>query len=99
MSRLPTRYNWGKQIEDEYPDLFRRLSDVYTDIALVLNETSKVAISPNPKIQGSIAANPPASSDFNRAFDIGDKYVRTDTDAVWVMTSRTTPEAVTWTAV
>lgn len=99
MSRISTRYNWGKEIEDKYPELFRRLNEIYTDLALVINETSRVAISPNPKIPGSLADDPPMDSPFNVNFDIGDKYVRTDTNAVWVLTSRTTPEAVTWTPV
>jgi len=41
-------------------------------------------------------ANPPANSQINSFFSIGDITIRTDTDTAWIMTSRTTPNAVTW---
>jgi hypothetical protein len=44
-------------------------------------------------------ADPAANDQRNSFFTIGDIAVRTDTNGVWVMTNRTTPNAVTWTPV
>jgi hypothetical protein len=43
--------------------------------------------------------NPPANNAFNQNFEIGDIYVRTDTNTAWIMTSRTTSNAVVWTQI
>lgn len=90
-SNLPLKKNWGQASATESAELIRALDEMYTDIALSLNNLVKKNI-----ITG---ANPPANDQRNSYFSIGDITVRTDTNAVWVMTSRTTPNAVTWTAV
>ena len=88
MTRLNTRYNWGKKLGDDNPDLHRQLSETYGDIAQVANGKSNKVSKP--------AANPPANSDFNKNYDIGDIFVRQDTNTAWILTSRTTAEAVNW---
>lgn len=99
MTRLNQTYNWGKELANDNPDLYRQLSDVYGDVSRATNTKSSKTVSPNPQIPGDDAENPPASSEFNKQFDIGDVYVRTDTDTAWMMTSRTSPTAVTWTQI
>ncbi len=90
-SNLPLKKNFGRELSEELPYLARQLDEMYTDIASSVNNLVKKNI-----ISG---ANPPANDQRNSFFSIGDITVRTDTNAVWVMTSRTTPNAVTWTAV
>lgn len=90
-SNLPLKKNFGNEVAREMPQLARQLDEMYTDIANSINNLVKKNI-----ISG---ANPPANDQRNSFFSIGDITVRTDTNAVWVMTSRTTPNAVTWTAV
>lgn len=99
MSRINQTYNWGKKLANEDPDLYRQLSEVYARLSRAINTKPDKTVSPNPQVQGSTASNPPSNSDFNKQFDIGDVYVRSDTDTAWIMTSRTTPESVTWTQI
>jgi hypothetical protein len=96
MPTLITNYNWGTAIRNQNPELTRQLSDAYTSTAQVVN--SKVSRYTTDGIQRP-NVDPPANSDFNRNFDIGDIYVRTDTNRAWIMTSRTTSNAVTWTII
>jgi hypothetical protein len=90
-SNLPLKKNFGNEVAYQMPQLARQLDEMYTDIANALSLLVKKNI-----ITG---ANPPANDQRNSFFSIGDITVRTDTNAVWVMTSRTTPNAVTWTLV
>lgn len=90
-SNLPLKKNWGAASKTENPQLIRALDEMYTDVANAISNLVKKNI-----ISG---ANPAAVDQRNSFFSIGDITVRTDTNAVWVMTSRTTPEAVTWTPV
>jgi hypothetical protein len=89
-------YNWGTSLANNNPELTRQLSQAYNDTANVVNtKTSKYATDglQRPNV------NPPANSDFNKNFEIGDFYIRTDTNTAWIMTSRTTSNAVTWSQV
>lgn len=96
MPTLITNYNWGASLRNQNPELTRQLSQAYNDTAQVVNtKTSKYVTDGNQKPH----VNPPANSDFNKNFEIGDFFVRTDTDTAWIMTSRTTAEAVTWTQI
>lgn len=88
---LPLYKNFGSEISSLSPVLANQLSQMYTDIANSLTYVVKKNI-----LDG---ADPAASSQRNTLFSIGDIAVRTDTDSVWVLTSRTSPEAVTWTLV
>lgn len=90
MTRLNTRYNWGKTLSEENPDLYRQLNDVYTDVAQNSNGKAN---------KNSAQSDPVANSAVNKNFDIGDIWVRTDTNTAWILTSRTTAEAVTWTQI
>ncbi len=93
MPTLQTTFNWGSGLRNDNPELVRQLASAYTNTALAMN--TKVSKYVTDGIQKP-HANPPANSDFNKNFEIGDVYVRTDTDKAWMMTSRTTSNAVTW---
>ena len=90
-SNLPLKKNFGNEVAYQMPQLARQLDEMYTDIANALNLLIKKNI-----ISG---ANPPANDQRNSFFSIGDITIRTDTNAAWIMTSRTTPNAVTWTLI
>lgn len=90
-SNLPVKKNWGSAYTVENEPLIRALDEMYTDIAL--------SISPLVKKNIISGANPPANDQRNSFFTIGDITIRTDTNAAWIMTSRTTPNAVTWTLI
>lgn len=90
-ANLPLSRNWGNANKTESPQLIKELDDMYFDIANAMQLLVKKNV-----LNG---ANPAAVDQRNRLFSIGDLAVRIDTNAVWVMTSRTTPDAVTWTPV
>lgn len=91
MPTLATRYNWGAETQNSNPELTRQLSDFGSDVAIVVNtKISRRVIS---------GQDPPANDLVNRNFDIGDVWVRTDANKAWMMTSRTTDTAVTWTLI
>ena len=90
-SNLPLKKNFGDEVVYQMPQLARQLDEMYTDIANALSLLIKKNI-----LTGS---NPAANDQRNSFFSIGDIAVRTDTDAAWIMTSRTTPTAVTWTLI
>lgn len=96
MPTVPTNFNWGSSLRNQNPELTRQLSEAYSNLALTLNtKVSRYVTDGNQRPH----VDPPASSDFNKNFELGDIYVRSDTDSAWIMTSRTTSEAVTWTIV
>jgi hypothetical protein len=91
MPTLPRIFNWGNKIKSMDNDLYNQLSKSYTDTADVLNtKVSKRVI---------LDQDPPASAQINKNYDIGDVWVRTDADKAWMMTSRTSDIAVTWTLI
>lgn len=90
-SNLPLKKNWGAAYTHDNAILIRALDEMYTDVANAVNNLVKKNI-----ISG---ANPPANDQRNSFFSIGDITIRTDTNAAWIMTSRTTPNAVTWTLI
>lgn len=96
MPTLIQNFNFGTSLRNQNPELTRQLSSMYSDIAL--NANTKVSkyftdgvLKPH--------VNPPANNQFNKNFEICDIYVRTDTNTAWIMTSRTTDTAVTWTQI
>jgi hypothetical protein len=96
MPTLITNFNWGSALKGSNPELFRQLSIVYSDIANIMNtKVSKYFTDGIKKPH----VDPPATDQFNKNFEIGDVYVRTDNDTAWMMTSRTTAESVTWTLI
>ena len=90
-SNLPLKKNFGQEVAQQLPQLTRQLDEMYTDIANAINQLVKKNI-----ISG---ANPAANDQRNSFFSIGDITVRTDNNTAWIMTSRTTPNAVTWTPI
>lgn len=90
-SNLPLKKNFGSEVSSQLPQLARQLDEMYTDIANALNRLIKKDV-----ISGS---DPLANDQRNSFFSIGDITVRTDTNTAWIMTSRTTPTAVTWTKI
>lgn len=90
-SHLPLKKNFGREVSDQMPQLARQLDEMYTDIVNALQFTVRKNI--------LTGANPAANDQRNSFFSIGDIAVRTDTNAAWIMTSRTTPNAVTWTLI
>lgn len=96
MPTLITDYNWGSSLRNNNPELTRQLSQAYSNTAFAVNtKVSKYVTNGVDKPN----VDPPASSTFNQNFELGDIYVRTDTDSAWIMTSRTTATAVTWTLI
>jgi hypothetical protein len=90
-ANLPLYKNFGQEIKEISPTLANQLSQMYTDIANALTFVIKKDV-----VTG---ADPAANAQRNSFFSIGDITVRTDTNAAWIMTDRTTPEAVTWTLI
>lgn len=96
MPTLIQNFNWGASLRNANPELTRQLSQAYSDTAIVVNsKSSRYVTDGNQKPN----VDPPATSDFNKNFEIGDFYVRIDTDTAWIMTSRTTSIDVTWTQI
>jgi len=96
MPSLINNFNWGSSLKNNNPELTRQLSEAYTDTANVVNtKISKYFTNGVQKPH----VDPPASSDFNINFEIGDVFVRTDTNSAWMMTSRTTSTDVIWTLI
>lgn len=90
-SNLPLKKNFGREVSEKIPSLARQLDEMYTDIASAFqNVVRKNVVS---------GADPPANDQVNSFFSIGDITVRTDTNSAWIMTSRTTANAVTWTLI
>lgn len=88
---LPLYKNFGAEVVELSPVLANQLSQMYTDIANSLSLGIKKNV-----VTG---ADPAANDQRNSFFSVGDITVRTDTDTAWIMTSRTTPNAVTWTQI
>ena len=85
-SNLPLKKNFGS-VSPDMPELSRQLDEMYTDIANAINNLMKKNI---------LTRDPLADEQRNSFFSIGDVTIRTDNDTAWIMTSRTTPTAVTW---
>lgn len=93
MPTLLNDFNYGSDLRNNNPELNRQLSQAYTATANAVNtKVSKYVTDGTTKPN----VNPPASSQLNANFEIGDVYVRTDTNTAWIMTSRTSSIAVTW---
>lgn len=90
-SNLPLKKNWGQAYDEDNAQLIRALDEMYTDIAN--------AILPLAKKNILTGADPAANDQRNSYFAIGDLAVRTDTNAAWIMTSRTDPNNVVWTLI
>lgn len=96
MPTLVTNFNWGDALYNENRELTRQLSQAYTNTAQVVNIKVSKYVTNGVTLPN---VDPPANSPFNRNFEIADIYVRTDTNMAWIMTSRTSSDAVTWTLI
>ncbi len=93
MPTLQQNFNWGSSVINDNPELTRQLSAAYQSTAYAVNTKISKYVTNGTTLPN---VDPPANSDFNRNFDIGDIYVRTDTDTAWIMTSRTNANIVVW---
>jgi len=90
MPNLPPKFNWGTEIKNVNQTLYNQLNDSYFTIAQVVNtKTNNYATT----------TNPPADNAKNMLFAIGDIWVNTATNTAFIMTSRTSNTAVTWTQI
>lgn len=96
MPTLITNFNWGSALVNDNPSLTRQLADAYSNTARVVN--TKISKYVTDGVQRP-HVDPPANDPFNQNFELADIYVRQDTDTAWIMTSRTTSNAVTWTLI
>lgn len=96
MPTLNTYFNWGNSLYNSNPELTRQLDEAYNDTAQAVNTKVSKYFTDGVKKPHT---DPPSNSQFNMNFDICDIYVRSDNNKVWVLTSRTTSQAVTWTLV
>ncbi len=96
MPTLPTNFNWGTALLNQNMALVRQLSESYGNTARVVN--TKISKYVTDGVQRP-HVDPPANDQLNANFELADIYVRSDTDTAWIMTSRTTSNAVTWTLI
>ena len=96
MARLIENFNWGSALVNSNPELTRQLSEAFFNTARVVNAKPNRYVTDGKKYPN---VNPPANSPFNIEFEISDFYVRSDTNTAWIMTSRTSSTAVTWTQI
>lgn len=68
-------------------ELARILDRMYTDLV------NAVSSKPGVYLSTSVPSN---SAEINKSFDTGDFWLKTDTNKLYQLTSRTTPTAVTW---
>lgn len=87
MSRLTRRFNYGTEIKNINDTLYNQLNDSYYSTATVVNTKST-------RFAATIDA--PANDQANAGLDIGDLWINSDSDTAWIMTSRISPEQVTW---
>lgn len=90
MSRLPNIYNWGSEVANINQNLYNQLNDTYSQTANAVNLKSR---------KNNTTTNPSSNSPVNKEFDIGDLWINSSSNTAWIMTSRTTAEAVTWTQI
>lgn len=87
MPTLTPRFNWGTEIKNINPTLYNQLNDSFSSTARIVNT----------KVSKNVAtSNPPANDPINANFEEGDLWVNKSTDTAWILTSRTTNNAVTW---
>ena len=87
MPTIPPRFNWGSEIRNINEVLYNQLSESYSSSARVIN--TKVT-------KNVTTTNPPADDALNISFEIGDLWINQSTNVAWIMTSRTTNTAATW---
>lgn len=96
---IPTKFNFGNTANDD--NLLRKLSDIYRILSSSANTANSSVETINTtlpsKLNFSINTSDPIASDvINKTLELGHMWIRSDTNDIWIMTSRTTEEAVTW---
>jgi len=90
MPFLPPTINLGTELKNENPTLYNQLNDSYSITARIVNGK------PNKNVTNT---TPPADSAQNASWEIGDIWVDQSTDSAYMMTSRQTNTAATWTLI
>ncbi len=89
MPNLPPRFNYGSEIKNVNPTLYNQLNDSFQEIAFVMRTKPSVAF---------FTYDPSANATLNAQFNLGDMWVNQTSNAVFMLTNRTTSNAVVWTA-
>ena len=86
MATLMPSFNWGSEIKNLNKTLYNQLIEIYSNIAGVLNTKPSTS---------KFTTDPISNSSTNANFLTGDFWVNESTDMAWILTSRTTANAVT----
>jgi len=90
MPNMPPRFNYGAEIKNINDTLYNQLSDTYSLTARTVNQ----------KVNKNVTTlNPPADSQQNASYEVGDLWVNSSTNTAWIMTSRQTNTQATWTQI
>ena len=87
---IPNRYNFGNANNNENPDLYKQLNDIYTRLANAANSSVKKVIR---------GYAPSSSSPENASLSVGDVWIDEIGNAAYIMTSRANSENVNWLAI
>lgn len=90
MPTLSQRFNWGSEIRNINQVLYNQLNDSYTNIARIMNTKASKNVT---------TTNPEADAQVNMNYDIGDLWINQSANSAYIMTSRTSSTAVTWTLI
>lgn len=90
MPMIPPNFNYGTELKNENPTLYNQLIESYALTARFINTKPTVY---------NFTSDPPADSEFNKTREVGDIYINTSSDTAWIMTSRQSNTAVTWTVI
>lgn len=87
MPLLATSFNYGTELKNENPTLYNQLSTAYSNVANAVNA----------KVGKNVSSlTPPADSDQNKSWEIGDIWVDSAGDNAYILTSRQTNSQATW---
>lgn len=87
MLRIAESFNFGRDLPEELKKLYTQLDRMYSTLARGINVKTRTYTS---------TSAPSASAQINKEFDIGDSWIKTDTNKVYILTSRTSDIDVTW---
>ncbi len=90
MPKLISKYNWGSELKNINETLYRQLNDSFTTVSQVVNTKPSSNVT---------TTDPIADTLFNNQFQEGDFWINKLTNNAWILTSRSTNTAVTWTKI
>jgi len=90
MPTIAPNFNFGTEIKNLNATLYNQLRDSFNTTATIVNTKPSRNIT---------TVNPPADAAINASFEFGDFWINKSTNAAWILTSRTTNTAVTWTLI